>query len=56
MCGRITLRTNLREIADVFDAPMPLFDTVPRYNVSPGQFVPAIRGAQNRVIVQRNGA
>lgn len=52
MCGRITLRTNLRQIADEFQASLPGFDITPRYNVSPGQLVLAVRGAAAREIVQ----
>lgn len=52
MCGRITLRTNLRQIADEFQATLPGFDITPRYNVSPGQLLLAVRGATEREIVQ----
>ncbi|WP_254509254.1 SOS response-associated peptidase [Anatilimnocola floriformis] len=52
MCGRITLRTNIHTIANELQAPLPGLETVPRYNVSPGQFVLAIRGADQREIVQ----
>ena len=52
MCGRITLRTNLRQISEEFSAPLPGFETSPRYNVSPGQLVLAVRGQETREIVQ----
>lgn len=55
MCGRITLRTNLRQIADEFQASLPGFDVTPRYNVSPGQLVLAVRGAETRELVQALG-
>lgn len=52
MCGRITLRTNMHAVADLFDAPLPTFESRPRFNVSPGQFVLAVRGAEKHEIVQ----
>jgi putative SOS response-associated peptidase YedK len=42
----------MRQIADIFQAPLPGFDITPRYNVSPGQLVPAVRGTDQREIVQ----
>ena len=52
MCGRITLRTSVREVAEEFQAMLPGFDVRPRYNVSPGQLVLAVRGADHREIEQ----
>lgn len=52
MCGRITLGSDMRQIADIFQAELPAFDITPRYNLSPGQFVPAVRGVDQREIVQ----
>src|SRR5688572_10296771 len=53
MCGRINLRSNLRQIVDEFEVPLlPGFETAPRYNVSPGQYILAVRGAKARELVQ----
>lgn len=41
MCGRFTLRTPAKEIAQLFDVTVPDFD--PRYNIAPSQDVAAIR-------------
>jgi putative SOS response-associated peptidase YedK len=42
MCGRYTLRTPAREIAEVFDlAEVP--ELTPRFNIAPTQPVPAVR-------------
>jgi putative SOS response-associated peptidase YedK len=52
MCGRFTLRTNIHQVAEFLQAPLPGFDIRPRYNVSPGQMVVAVRSAEQRDIVQ----
>lgn len=52
MCGRITLRANLRRIAEEFAAAYPNFETRPRYNIAPGQLLFAVRGAAQRELVQ----
>lgn len=42
MCGRFTLRTPPRAVAELFDLPeLPLFE--PRYNIAPSQSVMAAR-------------
>lgn len=42
MCGRFTLRTPSRQVAQLFDLPeLPLFE--PRYNIAPRQQVLAVR-------------
>ncbi|MEX1026482.1 MAG: SOS response-associated peptidase [Candidatus Paceibacterota bacterium] len=41
MCGRFTLRTPAKEIAQLFDVTVPDFD--PRYNIAPSQDVAAVR-------------
>ncbi len=41
MCGRFTLRTPARDIAQAFGVSAP--DTKPRYNVAPSQAVAAVR-------------
>ena len=42
MCGRFTLRTNMRKVAEAFDvasfAKLP-----PHYNIAPTQSVPVVR-------------
>jgi putative SOS response-associated peptidase YedK len=43
MCGRFTLRTTRKELADFFGVLFP--DLPPRYNIAPTQEVPAIRAA-----------
>lgn len=56
MCGRVILRSDMRQIANTFQTPLPGFDITPRYNVSAGQFVPAVRGAKQREIVELHWA
>ena len=41
MCGRFTLRTSAKEIAQLFDVTVPDFG--PRYNIAPTQDVAAVR-------------
>ncbi len=41
MCGRFTLRTPARDIADLFDVDVP--DLAPHYNIAPSQNVAAVR-------------
>jgi putative SOS response-associated peptidase YedK len=43
MCGRFTLRSTRKELADFFGVLFP--DLPPRYNLAPTQDVPAIRSA-----------
>ena len=54
MCGRFTLRTSPREVAELFDvAELPLFE--PRYNIAPTQPVLVARerrGQEDRELVQ----
>lgn len=53
MCGRYTLRRNLKQLADLFhigDAHLPLFDA--RYNVAPSQDVRAVRQPDGRELVE----
>jgi putative SOS response-associated peptidase YedK len=40
------------QVAEFLQAPLPGFDVRPRYNVSPGQMIVAVRGAEQREIVQ----
>lgn len=41
MCGRFTLRTPAKDIAQLFEVTVPDFD--PRYNIAPSQDVTAVR-------------
>ena len=53
MCGRYTLRSNLKQLADLFhvgDVHLPLFD--PRYNIAPSQDVLAVRQPDGRELVE----
>ncbi|HKE11330.1 MAG TPA: SOS response-associated peptidase family protein, partial [Myxococcota bacterium] len=43
MCGRFTLRTPGEKWADLFDVELGGATTLPRYNIAPGQEVPAVR-------------
>ncbi|AWX56689.1 SOS response-associated peptidase [Brevibacillus brevis] len=42
MCGRFTLVTNLEKWKERFQIEVIPFDAKPRYNIAPGQFIPAI--------------
>lgn len=44
MCGRFTLRANIKVVADLFNMPEPPAQE-PRYNNAPSQMVLALRGA-----------
>lgn len=53
MCGRYTLRSSLKQLADLFhvgDVSLPLFDT--RYNIAPTQEVLAVRQPDGRELVE----
>ena len=45
MCGRFTLRTPTKDIAEVFDL-LHAFELAPRYNIAPSQPVAAVRLAE----------
>lgn len=42
MCGRFSLRVELAELLAYYDIMDTAFDHVPRYNIAPGQHIPAI--------------
>ncbi|WP_409174224.1 SOS response-associated peptidase family protein [Brevibacillus fortis] len=42
MCGRFTFVTNLEKWKERFQIEVIPFDAEPRYNIAPGQFIPAI--------------
>ena len=42
MCGRFTLRTPVRRVAEIFDLPDTL-ELLPHYNIAPTQQVPVVR-------------
>lgn len=42
MCGRFSLRVELAELLAYYDIMDTAFDYVPRYNIAPGQHIPAI--------------
>ena len=53
MCGRYTLRSNLKQLAGLFhvgDVHLPLFG--PRYNIAPSQDVLAVRQPDGREFVE----
>lgn len=41
MCGRFTIRTPAKDVAQLFDVDVP--ELAPRYNVAPSQEIPAVR-------------
>jgi putative SOS response-associated peptidase YedK len=43
VCGRFTMRANLKTVAGLFDVPEPPPTVRPRYNISPSQTIVAIR-------------
>jgi putative SOS response-associated peptidase YedK len=47
MCGRFTMRANLKTVAGLFDVAEPPPTVKPRYNVSPSQTVVAVRAAED---------
>jgi putative SOS response-associated peptidase YedK len=46
MCGRYSLASDVEELVEVFDVPLPAFDHIPRYNIAPTQLAPVV--AQDR--------
>mgnify|MGYP001221404532 FL=1 len=42
MCGRFSLRVELAELLEYYGIAETNFDYVPRYNIAPGQTIPAI--------------
>ncbi|MGG4442301.1 SOS response-associated peptidase family protein [Brevibacillus fortis] len=42
MCGRFTLVTNLEKWKERFQIEVIPFNAKPRYNIAPGQLIPAI--------------
>lgn len=42
MCGRYSLASDVEELVEVFDVPLPAFEHVPRYNIAPTQLAPVV--------------
>jgi len=45
VCGRFSLRVELKELMEYYGIAETNFDHVPRYNIAPGQIIPAVIGA-----------
>ena len=51
MCGRFTQRKTEKQLVTRFPVTEILFDTSPRYNIAPTQYIPAIVQADSRQLV-----
>jgi putative SOS response-associated peptidase YedK len=47
VCGRFTMRANLKTVAGLFDVPEPPPTVKPRYNISPSQTIVSIRPTED---------
>jgi putative SOS response-associated peptidase YedK len=50
MCGRFTLKSNQRAVAEAFDGVTPPLELPPRYNIAPSQPVAVIANTDEKVV------